>query len=73
MALSTFYQANGGAGGSLSGGGAGGRIAVYYIDRRWWDGTVQAQGGSGGSGIGGPGTLYVEVINYHYVLIFKQN
>ncbi len=45
------------------GGSAGGRIAVYYRNNDGFDlskNSLQARGGPGGRGNGGPGTVYVE-------------
>ena len=49
----------------LSGGGSGGRIAVYFADNKTYSGTFDAYGGNGGSGptehvghSGSPGTMF---------------
>ena len=51
---------NGGGAPSNGGGGSGGRLAIYWHDREWWFGQLQAFGGSA-FGNGGPGTIFLQV------------
>ena len=44
---------------ATSGGGAGGRVAVYYTTSEW-NGQMTAYGGASAAGYGGSGTVYVE-------------
>ena len=55
------FQVCGGTGGTNGGGGGGGRLAVYYKSKEFWEGRLQAYGGSAAYGIGGAGTVYLEV------------
>ena len=56
-----IIQTIGGAGyQNMSGGGSGGRIAVYWSKRDWWFGQLQSYGGFG-LGNGAAGTVYLEV------------
>ena len=55
-----IFQADGGDG-VLSGGGAGGRIAVYYEHLRWFIGTLSTLGGAGSTGLGAAGSIYLKV------------
>lgn len=58
-------RVNGGDGYGRGGGGGGGRIAVYWKDREWWFGNLQAIGGSAGANRnGGPGSIYMQVCVY---------
>lgn len=57
------FQANGGSASSNLGGGAGGRIAVYYRKRTWWRGDIMARGGSSPGAHGGAGTVYFQVLS----------
>lgn len=55
-------RVNGGDGYANGGGGGGGRMAVYWKDREWWFGNLQAFGGAAsGNRNGGPGTIYMQV------------
>lgn len=56
-----IYQANGGNGGGDAGGGGGGRIGVNWYDEMWWFGTLQTKGGTGSRGVGGAGTIFLDV------------
>jgi len=57
-----IIQTIGGAGyQNMSGGGSGGRIAVYWSKRDWWFGQLQSYGGFG-LGNGAAGTVYLEVV-----------
>ena len=56
-----YFKVCGGVGGTSGGGGGGGRLAVYYKSYEWWEGQLQAYGGSAAYGIGGAGTIYLEV------------
>ncbi|CAG0958724.1 hypothetical protein ANRL4_00531, partial [Anaerolineae bacterium] len=58
LAGSGVIQANGGAG--QGGGGAGGRIAIYYGGTLPISLTEQVVGGTGGVQAGGNGTIYLE-------------
>lgn len=51
-------RVNGGNG--ANGGGSGGRLAVYWHDREWFFGDLQAFGGSSARK-GGAGTVYLQV------------
>lgn len=71
-------RVNGGDAYGNGGGGGGGRMAVYWKDREWWFGSLQAFGGAaGGSRNGGPGSIYMQVritpFVKTYILIIKQN
>ena len=54
---------NGGLGGDYAGGGAGGRIAVYFTENRTYTGSFQSRGGASKVEPGGPGTSFM----YHMV------
>ena len=56
---------NGGRGNANGGGGSGGRLAIFWKDREWWNGYLHAFGGAASSGgNGGPGTVYLQVVEY---------
>ena len=59
---SGVISVNGGNGNAAGGGGGGGRMAIYWQDREWWYGGLNAFGGrSTQGGNGGPGTVYLKV------------
>lgn len=59
---SGIITVNGGNANGNGGGGGGGRMAVYWKDREWWFGSLQAFGGSAaGNRNGGAGTLFMQV------------
>jgi len=65
LAGSGIIQANGanGGGSAPTGGGSGGRVAVYYTTNENFlfdTAHVQAFGGTGSAGYSGPGTIYIE-------------
>lgn len=66
-------RVNGGNAYGNGGGGGGGRLAVYWKDREWWFGNLQAFGGSAaGNRNGGPGTLYMKVLIKGWKCIFSM-
>lgn len=58
---SGHFEVTGGNAGTYTGGGGGGRLAVYYKNAGYWFGTLNAKGGTGTYGIGGAGTIYLKV------------
>ncbi len=73
-----LIAANGGNGGgsygsAVSGGGAGGRIAIYYLNSSNFYGLVQAYGGTGSVGYGGPGTIFYQISSYKKLVIDNNN
>ena len=59
---SGVISVNGGNGNAAGGGGGGGRMAIYWQDREWWYGGLNAFGGRSTQGRnGGPGTVYLKV------------
>ena len=58
---------NGGSGGDASGGGAGGRIAVYFTENTTYTGSFQSRGGGSKVEPGGPGTSFM----YHMVHTYR--
>ena len=59
-----ILQVIGGRGSSgAGGGGGGGRIAMYWLKRKWWFGQFLIHGGNAlSTGLGGAGTVYIQVI-----------
>ena len=61
---SGYIRAKGGNGNTYGGGGAGGRITVYYVTGGFHSDQTDASGGQAGSGSsvepGGPGVIYLE-------------
>lgn len=54
-------EVTGGDAGTYTGGGGGGRMAIYYKTATYWFGTLDARGGTATYGIGGAGTVYLKV------------
>lgn len=64
LAGTAILTVNGGAGSGGAGGGSGGRIAVHATQGIAFEGTYEAMGGrSRGSPTGGPGTVFVELLD----------
>ena len=55
-------QVAGGNGGSYTGSGGGGRLAIYYSTTEFWFGDLDARGGyTANGGLAGAGTVYLKV------------
>ena len=55
-------EVTGGDAGTYTGGGGGGRMAIYYKNADYWFGTLDARGGTASYGVGGAGTIYLKVL-----------
>ncbi|XP_066271773.1 uncharacterized protein [Branchiostoma lanceolatum] len=58
-----FIFSNGGDGNRYGGGGAGGRVTIYYNTGNFKSGHIEAKGGTSSREPGGPGMAYMEGTN----------